>query len=1298
LWGPYRGSTNFSDLRRWAATALPVSPDFWAKLDPNAGWEVFYLALLLDAKAQEINPKLAEPSIRSALQLRLGDATLFADRTVVGQVDDVGTLLELRPVAASTPTPSAAPDPRRAIFLHCDEATLCTDGEITVSGWVVCATGVAAVAVTLDDEPVGETELGLHRADVAKAYPGIPQARFAGFRLNQRISGPLSGGYQIGIAARNGLDDIQAMSLSVTANEPKARLASEPDDFHFELDNPVVIDGVVPDPVIGRLVIEGWALARSGVEAIEIFLDDHSLGPAYYGTARRDVEAAFPDWEEPLRCGYIFHFHPRALQGGTHRVRLELKARNGSIVAKDFRIDVRPAPDAEDDATIRRRLTRAEVDLYEDIIHRLGCRPAFRLVIAAGPSVAADAFAVTLRSLANQAYANWHLLVVAEQPVAAHLCEIAAAADLGDRVSFVLPSAGQSALFGRPAGEGSLQLLGVVMPGDELGADALAEIAIARGLHPTGQFFYADEDRVSPVGNIREPFFKPDWSPDLLLSTNYIGRPWFAATDVVKQAGVTPATISAPQGDYDAVLRCTEVTARIQHVPNLLSRRADADLADPAYEQRVLRAAADRRGLEAELLPGCVPGTWRLKRTTHAGGEISIIIPTCAAQGHIAKCLDTLRTRTTYRYFEIICIDNIPPDQPEWKALIRCEADKVVDAPEAFNWSRFNNRAAEQAGGKYLVFLNDDIEVERGDWLNALLEHAQCEEVGIVGPQLLYPDRKVQHAGVFLTTLGAGRHAFRFLPGDDPGYFGLALTQRNVIAVTGACMMMRRDVFEQLGRFDEAHEVVNNDVDCCLRAWKAGYRVVYTPYAQLIHHELASRARLKDVFDTDQFARRWRSVYAAGDPFFSPRLTKFADEYRTDSEPARLICPARPLFRAEEIRHILAVKLDHIGDLITAIPALRRLRQHFPQARISLLASSAACSVLAGEDCVDEVIEFAYFHARSGLGAKDVTEEELRALGERLASYRFDLAVDFRKQLETRHVLSYIPSRFRAGFNHLGRFPWLDIAPEWEGDNYCRRKQSHISDDLLRLVEAVALAASTERAVLARASVGKPTLPAPLRALFRRPVVAVHPGVGAVLRQWMPEHFAAVIDLLIEQDQVNVVVLGAPEEAELAGQVLAAVVNREHVASLAGRTSLAELTTVLRRCVLYLGNNSGPKHIAAALGVPTVGIHSGVVDATEWGPVGPRAVAVQRNMRCSPCYLVKPEDCVRGVACLRRLDPAVVYRYCRMLMARTVPEGASRWGATGRASSAERLGGDARKTPCKLTARGLTKGVVRRRQ
>jgi O-antigen biosynthesis protein len=1166
--------------------------------------------------------------------------------------------------SATEPAATSPRGKRRAISVHCDETMLNTNGDLFVSGWAVSAVGIATISVRLDGEMLGNAELGLPRPDVGERYPSVPEATNSGFRLRLRTILAASGDHQIDIQVQNKFGDIEEVGIVVKATDLTSaeslpgRPPADGPEFRFSHDYPVVIDGAVPQPVNGRLAIEGWAVARTGIEAIDIFFDGQLLGQAYYGTARRDVEAAFPGWMDAFHSGYIFHVPPRVLESGVHTIRLQLRAKGGDKIDSEFRIDVQQNEDIEDYTAIRRHISRAEANLYQDILDRLACLPNFRIMLTLVGPFASEKIAVTIRSLVAQTYGNWQLLIVADDRERKDLLEIVDSENARDRVSITSADAARGKLMSASTNRAPC-LVAVLSPGDQFGCDALAEIAVACGLHPKAQFIYADEDRVSPTSHTREPYFKPDWSPDLLLSTNYIGRPWFATARLLRQAGITPHSLLAPAGHYDAVLRCTELATGIHHVPKLLCRRDDADVLEPEAERRMLEASVLRRNIKADVLSGCLPGTWRLKRTAVVKGKVSIIIPTRAAKGYIATCLETLRSKTAYRNFEIICIDNIPSNLTKFKRLIRKGADKVVAIPEAFNWSRFNNQAVRQSTGQYLLFLNDDIEIQREDWLDALLEHAQRPEVGVVGPQLLYPDRKVQHAGIFLTTLGAGRHSFRYLSEDDPGYFGLALTQRNVSAVTGACMLMRRDVFNRLGRFDEAHAVINNDVDFCLRSWQAGLSVVYTPHAQLIHHELASRANIDDIFDTGHFAKQWRTLYATGDPYFSPRLTKLADDYRPDTEPARLICPSKPLFRSDEIKRILAVKLDHIGDLITALPALRRLRQHFPMARIYLLASGAAKAFLSGESCVDELIEFEFFHTRSGLGQKELTQDDFLVLGERLQPYRFDLALDLRKQIETRHVLQYVPARLRAGYNYLGRFPWLDIALEWEGDIRLTRKQSHISEDLLRLVDTIAAAGESVPAVMPQAAAGNDKLPtsvpAAVRALFRKPVVAVHPGVGAIMRQWLPEYFATVIDLLIEKNQMNVVLVGGHDEVDLAEQVLDHIVNRKSVVSLAGKTSLEDLTGVLRACALYLGNNSGPQHIAAALGVPTIGIYSGVVDAAEWGPTGARAIALQRSMVCSPCYLIKPDDCPHDMACLKRLEPAVVHSYCEMMLAKKVP-------------------------------------------
>lgn len=1165
------------------------------------------------------------------------------------------------------PAPALVDDrlwnPRREIHAFCDSASLTEDGFLTVVGWSVCAAEIASVSILLDDNPVGESELGFERPDVAEEYAHIPMARRSGFRFAKRVAVHTPGEHSVRIVARNGEGDTKDEAIQVVAvpaaeaapPQPEEVPASEPAVFRFELDNPPLVDGVVVEPITGRLTIEGWVLARSGVAGMEVHLDGQRLGDAHYGLARQDVGAAFPDWENALRSGYAFHCPPRSLRDGQHEVQLTVRAVSGHEHVQRFTITVKKSEEHDDHASIRRRISRVESAAFENLLASLDYHPAFRVILRHTGSIEPERLRITLMALRRQTYPLWRVVVLvdaADQVSALQVLIAETVAEFVNRFTVIGP-ADADWTTALASDDTVSELIGVVGPGDELGADTFAEMAIAGGLRRHADFLYADETRISPVSREREAFFKPDFSPDLLLSTNYIGRPWFAAASLLHQTGATPASLAA-DGEYDLVLRCTELAAHVHHLPVLLCQRGAAELDSDEASAAALARVAVRGGFPAEVLPAIIPGTFRLKRTAPATGKVSIIIPTCAAHGYIEQCIETLRAKTAYRDYEILVIDNIPETEADWKSWVAGKADKIVDIPDAFNWSRFNNRAVDAADGEYLLFLNDDIEIVQDDWLDVLLEQMQRPEVAIVGPQLLYPDRKVQHAGMFLATNGIGRHAFRFAAEDDPCYFGLALTQRNVMAVTGACMLVRRETFERLGRFDEAHEIVNNDLDFCLRAHRAGLLTVFTPYATLIHYELASRDRLKDVFDLSHFNAHWKTLFAAGDPYFSPRLSRHADDYRPDDESVQTVFAGHPMFYAEDIRRILVVKLDHIGDFVTSLPAIRKLKQVFPQATLTVLAGRASRAFAELEPAIDAFIPFDFFHARSQLGERELTKGDFNALLAQLAPYQFDLAVDLRKHLSTRDVLRYTGARFLAGFDYMGQFPFLDIALEWDGDKTLHRKRGHVVDDLMSLVAAIGVACEQDRLLMHPTPEPPPIeeLPEAIRPLFDKPVVAIHPGAGNITKQWPEEHFSALIDLLIERNGVNVLLVGGPDEAELAETLIASVLNPNAVASMAGKTSLSELPRLLAACTLYIGNDSGPKHIAAALGVATIGIHSGVVDATEWGPVGPRAVALRRNMTCSPCYLANADDCPRGLACLRFLEPSLVQRTAEMLLAR----------------------------------------------
>ena len=392
-----------------------------------------------------------------------------------------------------------------------------------------------------------------------------------------------------------------------------------------------------------------------------------------------------------------------------------------------------------------------------------------------------------------------------------------------------------------------------------------------------------------------------------------------------------------------------------------------------------------------------------------------------------------------------------------------------------------------------------------------------------------------------------------------------------------------------------------------------------------------------------------------GDPYYSPWLTRHGEDFRTDSEPLRVISGGHPLLHTERVRSILAIKLDHIGDFITALAALRRIKKCFPAAHLRLLAGSATAKLAYLEPCIDEVIEFNFFNPRSSLGPLALSDTDLIQLKSRLAPYRFDIAIDLRKHMDTRHVLQYTGSKLTAGYDNGGRFPWLDIAIEWDGDRSLVAKRQHVADDLLRLVNAVATSCDPDRNVIApAASAGwtQSSLPGlPWQMLLTRPLVCVHPVSGNVMRQWPLAHFAELIELLLRDFDVHIALIGSADERAIIEQIAWQVRRPQAVFCLAGALPLQSLPQFLSHCTLFVGNNSGPKHIAAGLGVPTVGVHSGIVDAVEWAPLGPIAVAVRRDMSCSPCYLSEPGQCRRGLACLTELKPRDVLPVCRRLLA-----------------------------------------------
>ncbi|WP_235007774.1 glycosyltransferase family 2 protein [Caballeronia humi] len=434
---------------------------------------------------------------------------------------------------------------------------------------------------------------------------------------------------------------------------------------------------------------------------------------------------------------------------------------------------------------------------------------------------------------------------------------------------------------------------------DELTADCLWELAAAID-ETDADFLYSDEDKLLPSDRFSEPFFKPDWSPDTMMSTMFTCHVSAARRSLVVELGGLRSEFDGAQ-DWDLVLRIAEQTPRIVHVPKVLYHwrvipgSVAADLAEKPYaidaSVRAREAALQRRGVEGTLEPlAHLPGHARVKYGVKGTPLISIIIPSRDNGAVLNQCVRSILKGSSYRQYEIVVMDN-GSKQPQTLALLADLAQQpqvtVVPHDFPFNYSEINNVGARQAKGEILLFLNDDTEVISPDWLDRMAGYAQQAHVGAVGAKLIFPNtRSVQHCGIVNLAAGPG-HAFLARDADTPAAFSRNILEYNWLAVTGACLMIERAKFDACGGFDETFPIAYNDVELCFRLVEHGLYNVVCPSVELTHHESLTRG--DDSLDPAKQARlirERRRLFAKHprffmrDPFHNPNLSPVDLQFR----------------------------------------------------------------------------------------------------------------------------------------------------------------------------------------------------------------------------------------------------------------------------------------------------------------------------------------------------------------------------------------------------------------------------------
>lgn len=499
-----------------------------------------------------------------------------------------------------------------------------------------------------------------------------------------------------------------------------------------------------------------------------------------------------------------------------------------------------------------------------------------------------------IQSVRAQTYGNWELCIANANPgnkEVGDILRIASEKDQRIRVTDVPENEGIAQNTNAALKIASGEYVGLLDHDDLLTKDALYEVVKALNQQEKPEMLYSDEDKVTTdLTEHFQPYMKPDFNLDLLRSNNYICHFFVAKKSLIEDVGAFRGEFNGAQ-DYDLILRCSEKAAGIAHIPRILyhwrvhkastadnpaSKMYAFDAGKRAIEDHLKRCRQDGEVSHAKDL-----GYYRVKYKVKGSPLVSIIIPNKDEVESLDKCLQSIE-KSTYKNYEIIVVENnsVKDETFAYYKKIEAKGVKVVYWEKGFNYSAINNYGASYAKGDYLLLLNNDVEVITPDWLEEMLGNCQRKEVGIVGVKLYYPDDTVQHAGIIVGIGGIAGNIFVGLPRRYTGYFHKASVQQDLSAVTAACMMVKRSVYEAVKGLDEKLQVAFNDVDFCLRVRKAGYLVVYNPYAELYHYESKTRG----PEDTKEKARRFYSeleymrshhldILKNGDPMYNRNLT-----------------------------------------------------------------------------------------------------------------------------------------------------------------------------------------------------------------------------------------------------------------------------------------------------------------------------------------------------------------------------------------------------------------------------------------
>ena len=766
---------------------------------------------------------------------------------------------------------------------------------------------------TIGPQETSDLSYGLDRNDVAEAMSD-PSCAASGFKRALSLNGLPLGTHSLRILAidreRSGyyaLDD-EPTFVIVESRRLFSGTSAVAGRMQFGIDRLETtsgrrdFDGNTLHARIGDTVVaSGWVIDRDQRSTVgDVFgLADDRYTLAVSGMPRPDISTSL-GLPSALACGFVLRIQTCALSAGMHDLSLVAVARKDSDyeVIPVGRISLSPATAPEDDVPYVRWMivhnpSESDFAAMRTATGQFDYPPLISIIMPVFDT-SEKYLRAAIESVRRQIYPHWELCIeddISSSPEQREVLAEYAAIDARIKIAYRPDHAHKSHVSNAALELATGEFVGFLDHDDELAREALYEIANLINHHADADMMYSDEDKIHDDGRRTDPYFKPDWCPDSFLSRMYTCHFGVYRRALVEAVGRLRPEFEGSQ-EYDLALRLTERTTRIHHIPKVLYHRRVHPASVAGDTSPKQSTTATERALNEALVRRNEPGVARslpdggiciVRYEIRSPGRVSVIIPTRDHGEDVDRCLTTLFEKTTYGNFEVVLLDNGSTDPGSlavfdaWAKMDRRIRIVRYDVP--FNYSKINNYAVTQSNGSYLLFLNNDTEIITPDWMEAMVEQAQRPTIGAVGGLLLYPDGSVQHAGVVIGLGGVAGHSHKHYSGEASGYFSALKAVNNYSAVTGACMMVRRDVFESVGGFEEKLAVAFNDVDFCLKLRQAGYQNVYLPHVKLYHHESKSRgyettperqARFEQEIHT--IKDRWRPDVNP-DPCYSPNLT-----------------------------------------------------------------------------------------------------------------------------------------------------------------------------------------------------------------------------------------------------------------------------------------------------------------------------------------------------------------------------------------------------------------------------------------